>query len=173
LAARALDDEIVRLVLEALSPSALELSLSVTADLRGQFELAEAQWQEKLERAKFEAERARRQYDASEPENRMVARNLETAWEGKLRAHQELIEGHERFLQQQPHALTTDEHERIRNLAADLPALWQATSTTDADRKDIRMRLANPILMAMVRSPRADPSVSRRLQHGQARWQTA
>src|SRR5262249_26963670 len=67
LAARALDDEVVRLALEALTPAALEVSLRVAADLQGQIDLAEGQWRQKLERARFEAERARRQYGAGEP----------------------------------------------------------------------------------------------------------
>src|SRR5262249_28799539 len=77
LAARALDDEVARLALLALTPSALEVSLRVASDLQGQFEQAEGQWRRRLERARFEAERARRQYDAVEPENRLVARTLE------------------------------------------------------------------------------------------------
>src|SRR5206468_10669743 len=63
LAARALDDEVARLALQALTPSALEVSLRVASDLQGQFEQAEGQWSRRLERARFEAERAPRQYD--------------------------------------------------------------------------------------------------------------
>jgi DNA invertase Pin-like site-specific DNA recombinase len=137
LAARALDNEVVRLALEALTPAALEVSLRVAADLQGQIDLAEGQWRQKLERARFEAERARRQYDAVEPENRLVARTLEAAWEQKLRAHRELVERHERFLREQPRVLSPDEQEQVRRLAADLPALWVAPGTTDADRKEV------------------------------------
>src|SRR5262249_47324440 len=135
--ARALDDEVVRLALRALTPAALEVSLRVAADLHEQFELAEGQWRQRLERARFEAERARRQYDAVEPENRLVARTLEAAWEQKLAALRELSDRHERFLRSQPRIPDADEVERIRRLAADLPALWAAPSTTDADRKEI------------------------------------
>src|SRR5262245_49036778 len=137
LSARALDDEVVGLALRALTPAALEVSLRVAADLQEQFELAEGHWRQRLERARFEAERARRQYDAVEPENRLVARTLEAAWEQKLATLRELSDRHERFLRSQPRVPNGDELEQVRRLATDLPALWSASSTTDADRKEI------------------------------------
>jgi DNA invertase Pin-like site-specific DNA recombinase len=147
LAARALDDEVVRLLLLALAPSALEVSLQVAADLTQQNHQAIAQWQQRLERAQYEAERARRQYDAVEPENRLVARTLEAAWEDKLRQQRDLTEQHERFLQQQPRLLTAEEQEQIRGLATDLPSLWGAAATTDADRKDILRQVIDKVVV--------------------------
>ncbi len=149
LAARALDDEVTRLVLQALTPAALEVSLRVAADLRGQFELAEGQWRRRLERARFEAERARRQFDAVEPENRLVARTLEAAWEQKLAAQRELSDGHERFLRSRPSAPDGDEQDRIRRLAADLPALWDAHGTTDADRKEVLRQVIEEVVVTV------------------------
>jgi DNA invertase Pin-like site-specific DNA recombinase len=137
LAARALDDEVVRLTLIALMPTALEVSLQVAQDIQTQRAEAEAQWRQRLERATYEAERAARQYHAVEPENRLVARTLESAWEEKLRERLELQEQQQRFLREQPNVLTADEQERIRCLASDVPALWHACGTTDVDRKEI------------------------------------
>jgi hypothetical protein len=149
LSARALDDEVVGLALLALTPAALEVSLRVAADLQEQFELAEGQWRQRLERARFEAERARRQYDAVEPENRMVARTLEAAWEQKLAALRELSDRHERFLRSQPRVPNGDELEQIRRLATDLPALWAAPSTTDADRKEILRQVIEEVIVTV------------------------
>jgi hypothetical protein len=109
LTAAALDVEVVRLALMALEPAALELSLQVAADLQVQHDQADSAWQKRIERAQYEADRARRQYDAVEPENRLVVRTLETQWEQKLQAHRQLLEEHERFLQQQPRLLTAQE----------------------------------------------------------------
>jgi hypothetical protein len=94
-------------------------------------------WEQRRERAAYETERAARQYQAVEPENRLVARTLERAWEEKLQAQQVLEEEHHRLLQQHPRVLTSAERAAIRRLAADIPALWHATTTTDADRKEI------------------------------------
>jgi hypothetical protein len=83
----ALDAHQRDLVLEALQPAALEISLQVAEDLEGERERAQhAHWQQRLERARYEAERAERQYQAVEPENRLVARTLEQHWEAALAA---------------------------------------------------------------------------------------
>lgn len=147
LAARPVDDEVVRLAIKALEPSALEVSLQVAADWTKEREEVEAQWQYRLQRADYEVDRARRQYDAVEPENRLVCRSLEVAWEQKLRAARELHEEHERFLQGQPKLLTADEQEAIRRLAVDLPALWQAATTTDADRKAVLRQILDQVVI--------------------------
>jgi DNA invertase Pin-like site-specific DNA recombinase len=97
LAAAALDAEVVRLTLLALVPSALEVSLKVAGDLQSQHDATEKLWQQRIERARYEADRARRQYDAVEPENRLVARSIEAEWECKLQTHRELLDKHERF----------------------------------------------------------------------------
>ena len=127
----------MRLTFEALMPPALEVSLQVADDLHHQRDAARALWKQRLERAAYEAERAARQYHAVEPENRLVARSLEAAWEEKLRVRRDLVEEHERFLSEQPRGLTEGEREQIRRLASNVPALWHAESTTDADRKAI------------------------------------
>jgi DNA invertase Pin-like site-specific DNA recombinase len=137
LSAKALDGEVVRLALLALEPSALEVSLRVAADLQRQHEQAEASWRQRLERAAYAAERSHRQYQAVEPENRLVARTLEAAWELALRQQRQLIEEHERWRQERPRILTPQEQEQIRALASDLPTLWVAASTRDEDRKAI------------------------------------
>lgn len=147
LAARPLDDEVVRLALNALRPSALEVSLRVAADIGEQRDTADTLWRQQLERAAYEADRAGRQYHAVEPENRLVARTLEAAWEEKLRRRRELQEQYERFLTEQPKVLAAEDQERIRRLAADVPSLWHATSTTNADRKEILREVIDRVVV--------------------------
>jgi DNA invertase Pin-like site-specific DNA recombinase len=149
LAAAPLDEEVVRLALQALNPAALEVSLQVAADVQQQRDGAEAQWQQRLERARYEAERARRQYDAVEPENRLVARTLEACWEEKLLSQRQLTEHYERFCQEQPRELSAAEQAQIRQLATDLPALWQSPSTTDADRKEILRQVVDKVVVQL------------------------
>jgi hypothetical protein len=121
----------------AMQPAALEVSLRVTEDFRKQQQDTEKLWSQRLERAAYEAERAARQYHAVDPENRLVARTLEQAWEEKLKVQRELQEQHERFLLEQPKILSAEDHQQIQKLAENLPALWNAESTTNADRKSI------------------------------------
>jgi DNA invertase Pin-like site-specific DNA recombinase len=120
------DNLIGQLILEALAPAALEASLTVAADLEAERTAIDRQWHHRLERAAFEVARARRQYDAVEPENRLVARTLERQWEEALTEHARIEADLARYRQRQPQALTPDEINMIRDLASNLPAVWEA-----------------------------------------------
>jgi hypothetical protein len=124
-------------VLVALDPAALELSLAAAEQVEQERAVRLQPWQQRRERAAYEADRAARQYQAVEPENRLVARTLERAWEEKLTAQQQLQESYHRFLQPPPRGLSDEERNAIRRLAADIPALWHAPTTTAADRQEV------------------------------------
>src|SRR5205085_10478790 len=100
--ASGLDAFVSQQVLAALEPATLELSLAATEQLEQERAELEQLWQQRRERAAYEADRAARQYHAVEPENRLVARTLEHHWEGKLAAQQQLEEAYHRFLREQP-----------------------------------------------------------------------
>jgi hypothetical protein len=131
------DRLIEALVLRAVEPAALELSFRAAERAERDRQQLHDHWRQRLERAGYEAERARRQYDAVDPENRLVARALERQWEEKLAATQLLEEDYARFRSEQPRHLAASDRERIRALATDLPALWRATTTTGADRRAV------------------------------------
>ena len=98
---------------------------------------ADRQWELVVERARYEAELARRRFQAVDPDNRLVARTLERDWEARLAE----VERLERESAARP-ALSTRlvdpaERARILELARDLPALWRAASTTQVERKQL------------------------------------
>ena len=124
-------------VLEALEPAALELSLEAAKNIESERAELDGLWQKRMERASYEAERAGRHYRSVEPENRLVARQLARDWEQKLTEEQRLKEEYQRFLLGRPRLLSASERESIRRLAADIPALWNAASTSGAQRKEI------------------------------------
>jgi DNA invertase Pin-like site-specific DNA recombinase len=132
-----LDDFVTTHVLAALAPASLELSLATVEQVEQERAAVTQLWEQRRERATYETDRAARQYQAVEPENRLVARTLERVWEEKLQTQQALEEEYHRFLQQQPRMLTAEERAAIRQLATDIPALWNASTTTNTDRKDI------------------------------------
>lgn len=132
-----LDDFVTTHGLRALQPAALELSLAAAEQVEQERATLIQLWEQRRERAAYETDRAARQYHAVEPENRLVARTLERAWEEHRQAQQTLEEEYHRFLQQQPRLLTSEERAAIRRLAADIPALWTAPTTTAVDRKEI------------------------------------
>jgi hypothetical protein len=145
-----LDAYVSEQVLQAVQPAALELSLLATERVEQEREALDRLWQQRRERAAYEADRAARQYHACEPENRLVARTLEGTWNQKLVEQQRLEEEYHRFCQQQPRLLSAEEREAIRQLATNIPALWTAESTTPADRKEIIRQVVDRVTVDAV-----------------------
>src|SRR4029077_8330442 len=101
-----------------------------------------------------------RQYQLAEPENRLVVRQLEKDWEAALAERQRLAEEYDRFTAARPRTLTAAEREQIRALAADLPAVWDAATTTDADRKQLIRHLVEQVRITVAgTSEKADVEV--------------
>jgi hypothetical protein len=109
----------------------------------------EQHWQQRRERAAIEAERAARQYAAVEPENRLVARELERRWEAALGQQRQVEEAYDRFCQEQPAELTAAQREAILRLAEDVPHLWHARTTTPQDRQEILRLLLEQVTVAV------------------------
>ncbi len=149
LAGLPLDAWLSALVLHALEPAALEVSLEVAADVEAQRQRVHQQWDQRLERAAYEVDRAARHYRAVDPEHRLVARTLERQWEDALEAQERLQADHRRFLAEQPATLSAQERDAIRRLASDLPALWHAQTTTAADRQAIIRQLVERVVVTV------------------------
>lgn len=145
----ALDRAVTDQTLRALEPAALEVSLQVAQDLETERARLEDQWTRQLERARYEAERAERQYHVVEPENRLVARTLEKAWEEKLASERQLQEEYARFRAQHPRTVTREQREQILELASDIPALWRAETTTNTQRSEILRQLIEQVIVAV------------------------
>ncbi len=128
-------DHVVAEVLSALAPAALELSVTAARQVEARRAEVDRIWRQRLERAEFLCGRARRQYQLAEPENRLVARQLEREWEAALAERARLGEEYQRHQRQRPPQLSAAELAAIRALASDIPALWAAPTTTIADRK--------------------------------------
>jgi DNA invertase Pin-like site-specific DNA recombinase len=145
LAGPCVDAHVTDLLLAAMAPAALEVSLAAATHVEAQREQVDQIWRQRLERADYQAERARRQYQLAEPENRLVVRQLEKDWEAALAERQRIGEEYDRFTAARPRTLTAAERGQIRALAADLPAVWDAPTTTDADRKQLIRHLVEQV----------------------------
>jgi len=145
-----IDAEVERLMLAALAPDRVALALSALDEMNADGRLLERQWALKRERARYEMERARRQYDAVEPENRLVARSLETLWEEKMRAAEHIEQEYTRWRDQQDAAITAAERSEIGALAQDLPRLWRCSEV--AERKAILRLVISDIVLDQSRA---------------------
>jgi len=137
IAGPALDAYITGQVLEAVAPAALEVSMAAATQAEDERAMLGKLWRQRLERARYAAGRARRQYQLAEPENRLVVRQLEAGWEAALAEAARLEADYQRFTEEQPETLTAGQRAAIQILASDLPRVWNAPSTTQADRKEL------------------------------------
>jgi hypothetical protein len=135
LSGRRLGAPVSRQVLTALGPAALELHLAAAAEVEQERQRLHRHGQQQRERARYQTDRAARQYQAVEPENRLAARELERRWEEALADRRRLDEDYERSCASQPPTLSAAEREQIRSLARDLPERWHAETTPPADRQ--------------------------------------
>jgi DNA invertase Pin-like site-specific DNA recombinase len=141
------DAAVSRLFLEAIQPAQLEVSLATLDQIEDQARQVERQGQLRLERARYEADLARRRFLVVDPENRLVARNLERDWNEKLAVVEQL----QREQAVSPGGvavrLSPEERQRILDLAEDLPALWHAPTTTPAERKQLLRLLVKDVTL--------------------------
>jgi DNA invertase Pin-like site-specific DNA recombinase len=137
LAGDTLDVLVEQEVLRAIAPAALELNLHALSHLQQERERLTRHWQKDLERVRYEVATAERRYRAVDPENRLVARTLEQQWEAALQKERSVIEDYERFQCKAPRALTTRETSLIQSLAENLPAVWNAPTTTALDKQEV------------------------------------
>ena len=137
ISAATLDNLVASEVLRALEPAALDLSLLAIENVEHERKRLHNHWHQTLERVRQDVARAERQYQAVEPENRLVARTLEAHWEDALQKQRQAEEEFHRFLTRLPATLSDADRERIRSLSESITKLWHAPETSSLDRKQI------------------------------------
>jgi excisionase family DNA binding protein len=130
-----------------LEPASLEATAKALAEAEDQYRQNLAAFELAVERARYEAGRAQRQYDAVEPENRLVGRTLERAWEGKRAAVRQAENDLHARQARRPVPLTSQELAWITTAGADVKAVFWAPTTTIPERKQlIRAVIAEVVL---------------------------
>jgi DNA invertase Pin-like site-specific DNA recombinase len=136
------------LLVEVVSPMALDVALTVQHELQSRLEEADRLRQKQVERARYEADLAQRRYMKVDPDNRLVADTLEADWNHKLRALAETQQEYERRREQDRKVLNEEQRAAILSLATDFPRLWRDPTTPDRDRKRmIRLLLEDVTLI--------------------------
>lgn len=149
--ARRLENAVEKLLLDALSPLGMDAMIEATKLYKEDNKERKKYWEQKVERAKYEVGLARRQYDAVEPENRLVSRELESRFEKALKTLEEVeIEASE-HLKEIDKPLTDGEKECLRKFACDLSVLWNASTTKAQDRKRIARCMFENIVVTVPR----------------------
>jgi DNA invertase Pin-like site-specific DNA recombinase len=145
-----IDRLVADLVLKAVEPAALAACLHACEAVDRDRDQVLRVRRQAVERARYDAERAERQFHAVEPENRLVARSLEQQWEAALRAVRDAEAEYDRATRSRPPPVTEADRERVRRLASDVPALWHDAATTPADRKAVVRALIDRVTVFAV-----------------------
>jgi DNA invertase Pin-like site-specific DNA recombinase len=140
-----LDKRIGQLLLENLSPLAVEAAFTVSAELQQRSAEADRMRAAHVERARYQADLARRRYLAVDPANRLVADSLEADWNTALRELGDAQQAYDKARQQHTGQLTDAQRARIGQLVTDLPAIWNAPDTPARERKRIARLLLTDV----------------------------
>ena len=155
-----IDAAVAAAFLAALQPAALQACLHAAEQLEHGHDAALDQHRRQVEQARYQAVKAERRYRAVDPENRLVARGLETGWNTAL---QQLADAEAEFARRQtarPKTLTPAERGAILALGDDLGQVWDAPTTTDKDRKQLLRTLVEEV---NITARRDDPDPHARL----------
>ena len=155
-----LDYAVVKAFFEALRPAQLDALEAVLNQQSAERARVERHWQDQLRRAEYEARLAQRQYDAVDPDMRLVAVELEKRWEEKLRALREIQEQHARHQQRTPvPALTAEQRVQFQNLSETLPALWSSGAISTTQQKELLRALISQVIVKRLAPDRVEARI--------------
>ena len=149
-----LERAVVDAFLAAVTPAGVAATAGAIRELEDQHQQLVSGQRLALERAEYDAERAERQFDACEPENRLVARTLERRLEQALAAVERERGKLAALEHARPQPLSDEERRALSGLARDLPRLWGAGTTTDRDRKQLLRTLIREVVVTVHGEPR-------------------
>ena len=149
LGAAAVDRVVVQAFFEAIQPAQLDALAGVLKDQQAEQARLQQQWQDRLKRATYAAHRAERQYQTVDPENRLVAAELERRWEDSLRQRQETEAAYAEFeTENAPMVLSPELRQQFRHISQTLPLLWD--SLTPVHKKELLRSLIAQVILTRI-----------------------
>ncbi len=130
-----IDAAVGKLLVEAMTPMAIEVSLAIQEEIQSQLDEADRLRHKQVERARYEADYARRRYMNVDPENRLVADSLEAEWNQKLRALAKAHDDYERKRNADQEGMGNVQRKQLFSLTQDFPAIWNDPKTPNRERK--------------------------------------
>jgi hypothetical protein len=121
--------------LKTVTPLNINITIAIESELKSRISEQDQLQQKQVERAKYEADLARRRFMQVDPDNRLVATSLEADWNERLREHKVELEDYEKQKKNNYSILAQNQIEDIRRLAKDFPKVWHAKSTSNKEKK--------------------------------------
>ena len=147
-------------IFDLLNQENLDLSLQVLSTLNDDIMQEEMDWQIRIEKCQFETDRAFRQFDEVEPENRLVARGLESRWNEKLQDLEELKSNFEIHKQNRLLQINDEQKSEILALAKNFSRVWSADTTSFIDRKQILDLLIKQVALTPIDLPKRQSKIA-------------
>lgn len=145
-----IDEAVSAAFFAALRPAKLDALEAVLGEQQAERERLTRHWQERMKRARYDAHLAQRQYDAVDPDNRLVAAELERRWEASLRELRVTEEGFERFEREPEATLTPELRRQLRHIADELPKLWASGQLSVVQQKELLRSLIAQVILKRV-----------------------
>jgi DNA invertase Pin-like site-specific DNA recombinase len=142
-----LDDAVGALLVQSVTPLALEVVLQVQSEIQDRLAEADRLRQQQLQRAQYDADQARLRYMRVDPNNRLVADTLEAQWNEKLRLLAQVKEECEKQRRMDSVQLSAEQKNQIQALATEFPRLWNDPKTPDRDRKRMARLLLEDVTL--------------------------
>lgn len=146
--APSIDQVVVQAFFEAIQPAQLDALAAVLTEQAAERERLSRQWHERLKRVEYEVHLARRQYDAVDPDNRLVAAELERRWEEKLTQLQLTQEAYAHFERTTPTTTVgADLRAQLQHISETLPGLWHTGQLSNAHKKELLRTLIDQVIV--------------------------
>jgi hypothetical protein len=157
LPAEAIDRQVVTWFFEALSPAEIDLSARLLEEADCRRDGVVTAWCQQVQRLQYQARLAERQYQHADPENRLVAAELERRWEAALGELREAQEKRAQEEQQAPcWAIPVELLDALRDLGPRLPELWEQRLLSTAQKKSLLRSLIDKVVLQRVGGKRGD-----------------
>jgi DNA invertase Pin-like site-specific DNA recombinase len=144
-----IDDFAVRAFFEALSPAEMDIHDAAVAGIQGEAEAVDRARREQIDRLRYQARLAERQFTRADPENRLVAGELERRWEVALRELRQAEDSYQRALEAQGSSpeIPPELRRGLEQVGRDLPKLWDRNHLTQPQKKSLLRCLIDKVVI--------------------------
>jgi len=146
-----IDHAMGELLVELMTPATLDVALSVHQEIQARLEEADRLRRRQVEQAQYEADAARHRFMQVDPNNRLVADELESEWNRKLRDLRDAQEGYERRRELDRIDLTDARREAVLRLSSDFPKVWNSPDTPHRERKRLVRLMVEDVTLLRVK----------------------
>ncbi len=144
------DEAIGRLIVELMTPTAVDLALEVRKEIEARHEEADQLRCRAIERAKIDADLAQRRFMLVDPNNRLVADTLESEWNERLRSLAEARDERERAKEKDQFNLDKAVHDRLAAMVTDFHKIWADSDTPNRERKRLLAHIIEDVTLLKV-----------------------